>query len=189
MRLTTSHYCAGLQLVNVRPVAASVRASVCFHEVPSGGDLHEKSVPPVPNLTATPAGHLGKDDISLIEHRAPFADSPPLHIHHTEDEAFYLLEGALRFQVGHEERRLSPGQTLLAPKGLPHTYRVESSAGARWLTVTTRGDFERFVRTLARPADQPTLPPPAGEPTPEAVQRLSEMARAHGIEIVGPPLR
>ncbi|HXG24110.1 MAG TPA: cupin domain-containing protein [Chthonomonadales bacterium] len=130
----------------------------------------------------------GKDNISLIEHRAPYADSPPLHIHHTEDEVFHLLEGELRFQVGHEERRLYPGQTLLAPKGVAHTYRVESSAGARWLTVTTRSDFERFVRALARPAEKPTLPPPAGEPTSKAMQRLTETAHAHGIEIVGPPL-
>lgn len=99
-----------------------------------------------------------------------------------------LLEGELRFQVGPHELRLYPGQSLLAPKGVAHTYRVESSSGARWLTVTTRTDFERFVRALARPAEQPTLPPPAGEPTPEAIQRLTETAQGHGIEIVGPPL-
>lgn len=131
----------------------------------------------------------GNDNISLIEHRAPYADSPPLHTHHTEDEVFYLLEGELRFKVEHEERRLGSRQILLAPKGIPHTYRVESLAGARWLTVTTRGDFERFVRALARPAEEPTLPPPAGEPTPEAIRFLIETARSHGIEIVGPPLR
>jgi|DewCreStandDraft_5_1066085.scaffolds.fasta_scaffold00755_3 quercetin dioxygenase-like cupin family protein len=130
----------------------------------------------------------GTDSISVIEHRAPYADSPPLHIHHTEDEVFHLVEGELRLQVGPEERRLGPGQTILAPKGVPHTYRVESSAGARWLTVTTRTDFERFVRAMARPAERLSLPPQAGAPTPEAIQRLTETARAHGIEIVGPPL-
>lgn len=130
----------------------------------------------------------GADGISLLEHRAPYADSPPLHIHHTEDEVFHLIEGELRFQIEGATRRLGPGQTLLAPKGVPHTYRVESPAGARWLTVTTRSDFERFVRALARPAERLTLPPPAGPPTPEAMQRLTETAQAHGIAIVGPPL-
>jgi quercetin dioxygenase-like cupin family protein len=130
----------------------------------------------------------GEDNISLIEHYAPYADSPPMHIHHTEDEVFHLLEGELRLRIGHEEQRLGPGQTILAAKGVPHTYRVESSTGAHWLTVTTRGDFERFVWAMARPAEQLFLPPPSGEPTSEAIQHLTEIARTHGIEIVGPPL-
>ena len=50
-------------------------------------------------------------------------------IHHTEDEIFHLLEGEFRFQVGHKERRCQAGAVLLAPKGIPHTYRVESSMG------------------------------------------------------------
>jgi hypothetical protein len=54
--------------------------------------------------------------------------------------------------------------------------------------MTTRGDFERLVRALARPAEKIALPPPTGEPTPEAIQLLTETARAHDIEIVGPPL-
>lgn len=74
------------------------------------------------------------------------------------------------------------------PKGVSHTYRVESPAGARWLTVTTQGDFERFVRVMARPAERMELPPSSGTPTPAAIQRLKETAHAHGIEIIGPPL-
>ena len=134
------------------------------------------------------AHNEGQDGISLIEQWAPYGDSPPLHFHRTEDELFYVLEGKLGIQAQQEERRLKPGQSLLAPKGIAHTYRVESSEGAHWLVITTHGDFERFVRALARPAEQPTLPPSSGEPTPEAIQLLTETARAHGIEIVGPPL-
>jgi mannose-6-phosphate isomerase-like protein (cupin superfamily) len=135
------------------------------------------------------ASSQGTVGISVLERRAPYGDSPALHLHRAEDEVFYILEGELRFQVEHEQRRLGPGQTLLAPQGVPHTYRVESAEGAHWLTITTRGDFERFMRALARPAEKLALPPPSGEPTPEAIQRLAETARAHGIEIVGPPLR
>jgi mannose-6-phosphate isomerase-like protein (cupin superfamily) len=134
------------------------------------------------------ASSQGTAGLSVLERRAPYGESPALHLHRAEDEVFYILEGELRFQIGREERRLGPGQSLLAPQGAPHTYRVESTAGAHWLTVTTRGDFERLVRALARPAEKIALPPPAGEPTPEAIQRLTETARAHGIEIVGPPL-
>lgn len=128
----------------------------------------------------------GEDKISLLEHCAAKGDSPPLHIHHGEDEAFFVLEGEMWLQVREEVRRLQPGQGLLVPKGVPHTYCVDSPR-ARWLTVTTGGDFERFVRVLGRPARDLTLPP-AAEPTAEAVRLLTETARAHGIEIVGPPL-
>jgi mannose-6-phosphate isomerase-like protein (cupin superfamily) len=134
------------------------------------------------------ASSQGTHGISVLERRAPYGDSPALHLHRAEDEVFYILEGELRFQVEHAQRRLGPGQTLLAPQGVPHTYRVESAEGAHWLTITTRGDFERFMRALARPAEKLALPPPSGEPTPEAIQLLTEAARAHGIEIVGPPL-
>jgi quercetin dioxygenase-like cupin family protein len=134
------------------------------------------------------ASSQGTAGLSVLERRAPYGESPALHLHRAEDEVFYILEGELRFQAGQEERRLGPGQSMLAPQGVPHTYRVESRAGAHWLTITTRGDFERFMRALARPAEKIALPPPTGEPTPEAIQLLTETARAHGIEIVGPPL-
>lgn len=134
------------------------------------------------------AHHEGQDGISLVELWAPYGDSPPLHFHRTEEELFYVLEGALRIQVEQEERRRKAGQTLLAAKGIAHSYRVESSEGVHFLVITTHGDFERFVRALARPAEQPTLPPPSGEPMLEAIQILTQTARAHGIEIIGPPL-
>ena len=131
----------------------------------------------------------GKDGISILEHRAPHGDSPPLHIHRTEDEAFHILEGDFRFKIAEKEFRASAGDVLLTQKGVPHTYRVESPQGGRFMTVTVRGDFERFVRALGRPAESPTLPHPAGAPSPEAVQALTVAAAQYGIEIVGPPLQ
>lgn len=84
--------------------------------------------------------------------------------------------------------RHGAGEVLLVPKGVPHTYRVESPAGGRWLTITVRGDFERFVRAMARPAERVALPDPAGEHSPEAEEELTSIASTFGIEIVGPPL-
>ena len=130
----------------------------------------------------------GSDGISVLEHRAPHGDSPPLHLHREEDEVFHLLDGEVRIHVAGEERRLGAGESLLAPKGVPHTYRVESQSGARWLTVTSKGDFERFVRAISRAAAANELPEPTGAPTPQAVEALSAAAQAHGIELVGPPL-
>ena len=130
----------------------------------------------------------GQDGVSLLEHSVPGGDSPPLHIHHTEDEIFRVLEGEFRVHLGGEEFRVGPGDTFLAPKGIAHSYRAESPDGGRFLTVTVRGDFERFVRALGRPAEHAGRPELAGPPTPEAIEALTMGAAQHGIEIVGPPL-
>ncbi|MCW5550921.1 MAG: cupin domain-containing protein [Verrucomicrobiae bacterium] len=130
----------------------------------------------------------GQDGVSILEHRVPQGDSPPLHLHRTEDEIFHILEGEFRVKVQDREQRAGPGAILLAPKGIPHTYRAESSQGGRFLTVTVRGDFERFVRAMGHPAQRPELPAPAGAPSPEAIQALTTTAAQFGIEIVGPPL-
>jgi quercetin dioxygenase-like cupin family protein len=130
----------------------------------------------------------GQDRISVLEHQAPHGDSPPLHVHRNEDEVFHLLEGEVAFRVGDKQLHGKAGDTILAPKGIPHTYRVLSAAGARWLTITTGEDFERFVRALGRPADRDGLPDRSGPPTPEQVEALVAGAARHGIDIVGPPL-
>jgi quercetin dioxygenase-like cupin family protein len=129
----------------------------------------------------------GEDGISVLELLAPHGDSPPLHLHQTEDEIFHVLEGELRVRAD-TEMTIGAGETILAPKGVPHTYRVESREGARWLVITRRGDFERFVHAISRPAERPELPAAQGPPTPEQANALAAAAREHGIELVGPPL-
>lgn len=139
-------------------------------------------------LVSFPASYeAGDDGISMMESLAPRGDSPPYHIHHTEDECFRVLEGELVVLEDGATRRLGPGETHLTRKGVPHTYRVVS-AQARWLVVTTRGDFERFVREVSRPAEAAELPP-AVDPTPEQQKQLAEVCLRHGIELIGPPLR
>jgi quercetin dioxygenase-like cupin family protein len=137
-------------------------------------------------LTVRVSSEEGSDGLSLLENFAPRGNSPPLHVHHIEDEIFHILEGELRFRVRDEEVRVGAGETLLAPRGVPHTYVVESERG-RWLVATARGDFERFVRSISRPAERAELPEPS-PPTPEQTEALAAAAREHGIELVGPPL-
>jgi quercetin dioxygenase-like cupin family protein len=87
----------------------------------------------------------GGDRISVLDHRVPFGDSPPLHRHIQEDEIFHIISGTLRFVVGGNELRACAGETVRAPKNIPHSYRVESREGARWLTITARQDFEQLT--------------------------------------------
>jgi quercetin dioxygenase-like cupin family protein len=128
---------------------------------------------------------MGEQGASLIEHRMRQGDSPPLHVHRREDEVFHILEGEVRFRVGDQEILARAGDTLVGPKGVPHTFRIESEE-ARFLTLDTAGDFEAMMREVARPAGEGL--PPAAEPTPAQVEALSAAAARHNIEILGPPL-
>lgn len=129
----------------------------------------------------------GPDGVSVAEHWMPYGDAPPLHVHEREDEVFHLLDGMVRFRVGEREIVARAGDTLVAPRGVPHSFRVESAQGARCLVIAPGGDFEGLVRAVSRPAKAPGLPP-AAEPTPELIEALGEAARRQRIEILGPPL-
>jgi quercetin dioxygenase-like cupin family protein len=133
------------------------------------------------------ASDAGNDGICVIEHQAPHGDSPPLHVHRNEDEVFHVLEGSLRFRVDGRDRTAGVGMVLVAPKGVPHTYRVESAEGARFLTITRGSDLENMLRAASRPALHPGLPA-AATPTPEMIEALVGLAAANGIDIVGAPL-
>ena len=131
----------------------------------------------------------GADSISVLEFSARPGAGTPVHIHHTHDEIFHVLEGEVTWHISDEALKVGPGETLRAPKGIPHYYRVTSPRGARWLAISSGPDFEGFVRALGRPAKSPELPPPMGPLLPEAMALLKKTARAHGIEVLGPAPR
>jgi mannose-6-phosphate isomerase-like protein (cupin superfamily) len=126
--------------------------------------------------------------INLLEQVLPEGFSPPRHIHHNEDEIFYVLEGELEFRVGDEPVTLRPGDTLVAPRGIAHTFLVICTGGARMLTITTKGEFEAMARAAGRPAEADALPPRQAAPTHTQMAVFEAACRANGIEVVGPPL-
>jgi quercetin dioxygenase-like cupin family protein len=128
-----------------------------------------------------------EDGVSIVEHWMPHGEAPPLHIHQSEDEYFHVLEGVMRFEVGGKIIIAKAGDTLTAPKGIPHRFRVDSVLGARCLTITKGGDFESMLIEMSRPADRDDLPPQR-QPTPDMIQALTEACRRAKIDIIGPPL-
>ncbi|MDQ6807757.1 MAG: cupin domain-containing protein [Actinomycetota bacterium] len=120
----------------------------------------------------------------LIETRAPVGHGPPLHVHHNEHEAFYILEGALEIICDGQPYHANAGGFAFLPCGVAHTLRVVGESPVRMLTITVPGGAEAFFRAAGRPADGPGLPPPAGID----IAMLSQVAPRHGIEIVGPPI-
>lgn len=123
--------------------------------------------------------------VAVIEHTSPHNSGSPLHVHHREDEWFYVLEGELTIWVDGQVIRAPAGSFVFGPKDTPHTFAVSSPEGARFLLVTEPAGFESFMRSSAEPARALTLPPPPSEaPDPE---RLGALAAEYGIEILGPP--
>jgi mannose-6-phosphate isomerase-like protein (cupin superfamily) len=83
-------------------------------------------------------------DLVLVEWRDPGGGfNPPryiapLHVHHDDDEAWYVLEGALRVRVGDEDVLVAAGGAVLVPRGTPHTYWNPESPPTRYVLVMTR---------------------------------------------------
>ncbi|HEY4429061.1 MAG TPA: quercetin 2,3-dioxygenase [Solirubrobacteraceae bacterium] len=120
----------------------------------------------------------------VVEQLAPRGSGSPLHVHHREDEWFYVIEGELMFWVGGQVIDAPAGSFVYGPRDIPHTF-VVSSDEARFLLVTEPADFEGFVRAAGEPAPTLTIPPPPTEP-PD-LNGLTALAAEYGIEMIGPP--
>ena len=124
---------------------------------------------------------------TLVEILAPEGFASPLHVHHGEDEGFYILEGEMTFYVGDQTIKAQPGSFLFGPKEVPHAFSVDSGP-ARLLFVLSPAGFEDLVREMGEPARELTIPPQPEVPPDEAeMQQMAAIAARHGNEILGPP--
>jgi mannose-6-phosphate isomerase-like protein (cupin superfamily) len=131
----------------------------------------------------------GTDCLCVLEHHAPKRDSPPLHVHHDQDEVFALLNGEARFHLSGRDIEARTGDCFLVPKGEPHSYLATSAEGVRFLTITRGDGFIGLVREVGRAPKTDGLPAPGRPPSPEEQAALARIALKHGVEFVGPPLR
>jgi quercetin dioxygenase-like cupin family protein len=113
--------------------------------------------------------------VSAIENAVPAGwDGPPLH-HHDFDEAFYVLDGVLTFQLGETLATAGPGEIVFAPRGSHHTLANLSGRPARYLLLCTPAGFERYFDRMAAQAAGVDPPGDALKPFPETI-------------VVGPPI-
>lgn len=120
---------------------------------------------------------------ALVEQRAARGFSPPIHVHSREDQFFYVLAGAVTARLGDDERLLGPGDTQWLPRGVAHTFRIDSDE-ARLLEITTPAGFEQFHVDLGEPAAELRVPDPA----PLDVAALAAGSASYGCDIIGPPM-
>jgi quercetin dioxygenase-like cupin family protein len=83
---------------------------------------------------------------------------PPPHFHKYEDESFYILEGAFNFQVGEKKITAGPGQLVVLPKNVPHSFNLVTDTAKALLLITPAG-FETLFKEFSVPAITLDLPP------------------------------
>ncbi len=123
-------------------------------------------------------------ELFLMEATMPSGFSPPLHVHHDEHEAFYVLEGSLEVVCGGERYEAGVGAFAFLPSGIAHTFRATGEGVTRVLTIAMPAGIEHFFREAGRPAEGSGLPPAAALD----VEMVKSVATRHRIEFVGPPL-
>ena len=119
---------------------------------------------------------------SLTEHLATSASNPPMHVQVDEEEAFYILDGEVEFEVEGQVVHAVPGTFALVARGAAHTFRVLTET-ARYLVITSgkrTDNIEDFFLSMGDPATERSLPTPAA-PDLEKLDRLTAQT---GIELV-----
>jgi quercetin dioxygenase-like cupin family protein len=120
-----------------------------------------------------------KGKLSLVEQVIPPGFESPWHIHHSEDESFYVIEGSMSVIVGDNDKvSIGQGGYAFGPRGVAHGFRIEGDRPARILAITSGGDFADFIAETSAPAGSP--------PSPPDMAKLVAAAARHQIEILGP---
>ncbi len=119
---------------------------------------------------------------ALIDNAGPPGGGSPYHVHHNEDEAFYVLEGEITVYVGEERIKAQPGTWVYGPREVPHGFRIEGDSPARFLLLYTPAGFEQYFVEVGEPARELTLPPAE----PPNMERLMSVSPKYDIEILGP---
>ncbi len=116
------------------------------------------------------------NDIFIIENTFHEKGGPAKHLHYNQDEWFYAVEGVFLFEIGQEQFRLQPGDSVLAPRKIPHVWAYSGTQRGRILIAfLPAGKMESFFREVTKANAMPPQDP--------------ELWHSHGMELLGPPLK
>jgi quercetin dioxygenase-like cupin family protein len=114
-------------------------------------------------------------DVLVLENTFHARGGPPRHAHHAQDEWFYALAGEFIVEIGAERVRMHPGDSLLAPRQVPHAWAfIGNGLGRMLIAFLPAGQMESFFQEVSRANAMPTLDPAVWQ--------------AHGMTLLGPPL-
>jgi quercetin dioxygenase-like cupin family protein len=110
----------------------------------------------------------------VIEHKDLGHGGPPVHFHLHQEEWFYVMEGEVLFQVGDSRKKLTAGESLLGPRGVPHGFvGVGEKPAHMIIAFSPAGMMEAFFRVAAVP-NGPKMDAP--------------LFARYDMQYVGPPL-
>ncbi len=142
---------------------------------------------PGDRVTFLVTGTESQGSCFVIEGLMAPAGGPPPHVHHFEDETFYMLEGAATFQAGGQTIRAKPGDLIHIPRGTVHSLRNDGDKPARALVIISPAGptgMQQFFEESFYPAtDRSVSPPPIND---ELVKRMMAAAARNGMEWVRP---
>lgn len=149
--------------------------------VPCGKDRHTQDDAMIWGLIPL-AIKLSADDTNgellVFQHTNMGKGGPPRHVHHAQDEWFYVVAGEFAAEIGNQKFTLRPGDSLFAPRGVPHAWaHIGEGPGTLITSVSPAGTFETFIRETTR---HPTLPSEA---------EIARAFEAHNMRVLGPPLK
>ena len=157
------------------------RSSKCIR-VAAGCDRHKQDNAMIWGLIPLAIKLSSSDtagELLVFMHHNMGKGGPPKHVHHAQDEWFYVVAGEFAAEVGEEKFVMRPGDSLFAPRKVPHAWAHIGVPGTGTLitTVTPAGTFEQFIRETTL---HPTLP---------SAEDIAKTFEAHNMTVVGPPLK
>lgn len=129
---------------------------------------------------------LGEDtggSLVLLEALVPPQGGPPPHIHHAEDEWFWLLEGELEFLTNGRTFMANAGSFVYVPKGTTHRFKNVGPQTARMLAAFTPAGIEGMFFEVGVPATEGSSPSP---PDQEEIEKLLAAAPRYNLEVLPP---
>jgi quercetin dioxygenase-like cupin family protein len=124
------------------------------------------------------AADQSHSSLGMFESLNQQGHGPPRHVHHEEDETFYVLSGEVEFWMLGQSHTVRPGETVFIPRGTEHTFRIQGDSPARMLTVMTPGGFECFFAEMET----------NGLRIPEDMDKVAAVALRYHMTFTGPPL-
>ena len=130
-------------------------------------------------MTFKATGKQTNGAFSLVEQIGEPGTGAPPHIHHGEDEFFYILEGETTFMLGDQTIRGREGSFVFLPRDIVHTFQNTGTRPCRMLLGLSPAGFEQFFAEMGEPAPSMTLPPQ----TPPDIEKLLTLAAKYNCEI------